>query len=166
MARKIYVRRELLQRPPNLLSQAPIDQQRAKPRVILAMTLLLSPGNSIAILRSETVKLNNFWATSLALALALGFPQVSALQAQTQSQVPNNPQDQQDEQNQLKSQTFRGKIVKASSGQYALLIDELAGQGVYLDDQEKAKEFEGKHVKVTGVLEAAKNLLHVANIEP
>ena len=87
MARKIYVRRELLQRPPNLLSQAPIDQQRAKPRVILAMTLLLSPGNSIAILRSETVKLNNFWATSLALALALGFPQVSALQAQTQSQA-------------------------------------------------------------------------------
>ena len=159
MARKIYAGRELLQRRPNLLSQAPIHQQRAKLRAILAMTLLLSPASGIAIQRSERVKLNNCWTTSLALALALCFQQVSG-------QVPNNPQDQQDQQNQLKSQTFMGKIVKASSGQYALLIDELAGQGVYLDDQEKAKEFEGKHVKVTGVLEAAKNLLHVANIEP
>jgi hypothetical protein len=106
------------------------------------------------------MKLKNFWATSLALALALGFLQLTLLQAQTQSQAPNAQQDQQ------KSQTFVGKIVKATNGQYALLMDEQAGKGVYLDNQEKAKEFEGKNVKVTGVLEAAKNLVHVTNIEP
>ena len=105
------------------------------------------------------MKLKNFWATSLALALALGFLQVT-LQAQTQSQAPNAQQDQQ------KSQTFVGKVVKATNGQYALLMDEQAGKGVYLDDQEKAKQFEGKNVKVTGVLETAKNLVHVTNIEP
>ena len=106
------------------------------------------------------MKLKNFWATSLALALALGFLQVTLLHAQTQSQSPNAEQDQQ------KSQTFVGKIVKATNGQYALLTDEQAGKGVYLDNQEKAKEFEGKNVKVTGVLEAAKNLVHVTKIEP
>jgi hypothetical protein len=106
------------------------------------------------------MKLKNFWATSLALALALAFLQVTLLQAQTQSQSPNAQQDQQ------KSETFVGKIVKATNGQYALLIDEQAGKGVYLDNQEKAKEFEGKNVKVTGVLEVAKNLVHVTNIEP
>ena len=105
------------------------------------------------------MKLKNFWAMSLALALALGFLQVT-LQAQTQSQATNAQQDQQ------KSQTFVGKIVNATNGQYALLIDEQAGKGVYLDNQEKAKEFEGKNVKVTGVLEAAKNLVHVTDIEP
>jgi hypothetical protein len=79
------------------------------------------------------------------------------MQARTQSQAPNAQQ---------KSQTFLGKIVKATNGQYALLMDEQAGKGVYLDNQEKAKEFEGKTVKVTGVLEAAKNLVHVTNIGP
>jgi hypothetical protein len=106
------------------------------------------------------MKLKNFWTTSLALALALGFLQVTLLQAQTQSQAPNAQQDQQ------KSQTFVGKIVKATNGQYGLLIDEQSGKGVYLDNQEKAKEFEGKNVKVTVVLEAANNLVHVTNIEP
>ena len=51
-------------------------------------------------------------------------------------------------------------------GRYALLTDEQAGKGVYLDDQEKAKAFEGKNVKVTGVLEVAKNLVHVTDIQP
>ncbi len=61
---------------------------------------------------------------------------------------------------------FVGKIIKASNGQYALLTDEQAGKGVYLDDQEKAKTYEGKNVKVTGVLEVAKNLVHVSDIQP
>jgi hypothetical protein len=109
------------------------------------------------------MKLKNFWTTSLVLALALGFLQSTVLQAQTQSPVPNAPQDQ---QNQQKSQTFVGKIVKATNGQYALLMDEQSGKGVLLDNQEKAQAFEGKKVKVTGVLEEAKNLVHVTNIEP
>jgi len=38
-------------------------------------------------------------------------------------------------------------------GSFALLTDEQNGKGVYLDDQEKVKAFEGKTVKVTGTLE-------------
>jgi hypothetical protein len=35
-----------------------------------------------------------------------------------------------------------------------------------LDDQEKAKNFEGKNVKVTGILDVATNIVHVTGIEP
>ena len=98
-------------------------------------------------------------AALLAPVLALGALQFTpGLQAQSQS-PPNAQQDQQ------KTQTFLGKVVKTKSGQYALLTDEQAGKGVYLDDSDKAKAFEGKNVKVTGVLEVAKNLVHVSDIQ-
>lgn len=91
----------------------------------------------------------------MALGLALGITQVSpVLLAQSQSQ------------DQQKPRTFVGKVVKARNGQYALLTDEQAGKGVYLDDQEKAKAFEGKNVKVTGVLDIATNIVHVTDIQP
>ena len=103
----------------------------------------------------------NFPAASLALSLALGSAQITpVVYAQSQNQDPNKQQDQQ------KTQTFMGKIVKVNSGQYALLTDEQAGKGVFLDDQEKAKQFEGKNVKVTGVLDVATKIVHVTNIEP
>ena len=106
------------------------------------------------------MKRDHFLLAPLALGLALGTLQFTPnLQAQSQSQ-PDAQQDQQ------KKQTFVGKIIKARNGQFALLTDEQAGKGVYLDDQEKAKNFEGKTVKVTGVLEVAKNLVHVSEIEP
>jgi hypothetical protein len=111
--------------------------------------------------KKETMKITNLSAGPLALGIALAFPQLTPiLQAQSQSQAPSAQQDQQ------KSQTFVGKIIKAKNGQYALLTDEQAGKGAFLDDQEKAKPFEGKSVKVTGVLEASRALIHVTNIEP
>jgi hypothetical protein len=106
------------------------------------------------------MKRNYLSAAPLALTLALGSLQGTfVLQAQSKSQ-PDAQQDQQ------KTQTFVGKVVKAQNGMYALLTDEQAGKGVYLDDQEKAKPFEGKSVKVTGVLETAKNLVHITDIQP
>jgi len=106
------------------------------------------------------MKHNYLRTMPLALGLAFGVMQVApTLQAQAQHD-PAAGQEQQ------KSQTFVGKVVKARNGQYALVTDEQAGKGVYLDDQDKAKEFEGKNVKVTGTLELAKNLVHVTNIEP
>jgi hypothetical protein len=106
------------------------------------------------------MKLRNLWAAALALGVVLTLPQLTpTLQAQSQSPAPSAQQDQQ------KTQTFVGKIVKAKNGQYALLTDEQAGKGAFLDDQDKAKQFEGKSVKVTGVLEAARALIHVSNIE-
>ena len=96
----------------------------------------------------------------LAIGLVAGSLQLAPmLQAQSQSQ----PSAQQEEQ---KTQTFVGKVIKTRNGQFALLTDEQSGKGVYLDDQEKAKNFEGKNVKVTGTLEVAKNLVHVADIQP
>ena len=93
------------------------------------------------------------------MALMLGSLQLTPVLS-AQSQTP--PAAQQDQQ---KSEVFVGKIVKAKDGRYALLTDEQTGKGVFLDDQDKAKGFEGKNVKVTGVLDAAKNLVHVSDIQ-
>lgn len=110
--------------------------------------------------RTTTIKTRILWAASFALGAVLASSNFTpVLQAQSPSQAPNAQQDQQ------KTQTFVGKIVKAKNGQYALLTDAQAGKGVYLDDQDKAKQFEGKNVKVTGTLEVAKSLVHVTNIE-
>jgi hypothetical protein len=106
-------------------------------------------------------KRKNFWAAPLALSIVLGSLQITPLlRGQSQSQEPKTQQDNQ------KSQTLVGKIVKIKSGQFALLTDEQGGKGVYLDDQEKAKQFEGKTVKVTGTLDMASNTVHVTGIEP
>ena len=106
------------------------------------------------------MKRRHLWAAApCALGLLLGILQFNPV-LRAQSQTP--PAGQEDQQ---KSQVFVGKIIKTQDGRYALLTDEKAGKGVYLDDQEKAKEFEGKNVKVTGVLEVAKNLVHVSNIQ-
>jgi hypothetical protein len=106
-------------------------------------------------------KRNTFWAAPLALGIALGSLQFTpVLRGQTQSQEPKTQQETQ------KPQTLVGKIVKIKSGQFALLTDEQGGKGVYLDDQEKAKQFEGKNVKVTGTLDVASNMVHVTGIEP
>ena len=60
-------------------------------------------------------------------------------------------------------QAFSGKIVK-QDGQ--LVLKDSATNTTYpLDDQEKAKQFEGKTVKVTGKLDTGGNLIHVQNIE-
>jgi len=59
---------------------------------------------------------------------------------------------------------FTGKVMQAN-GQYVLM--DSSSQTTYaLDDQEKAKQFEGKAVKVTGTFESSGNLIHISNIEP
>lgn len=60
--------------------------------------------------------------------------------------------------------TFMGKIAK-SGGKY-VLKDSAHKMTYALDDQEKAKDFEGKSVKVTGMLDAQRNTIRVAVIEP
>lgn len=106
------------------------------------------------------MKLNLLCTAPLAIGLVASTLQFApALAAQSE----NQPSAQQDEQ---KAQTFVGKIIKMKNGQLALLTDEQNGKGVFLDDQEKAKAFEGKNVKVTGKLEMAKNLVHVTDIQP
>jgi len=43
-------------------------------------------------------------------------------------------------------------------------MNEQQGTGVYLDDQDRAKQFEGKDVKVTGTIDVPKGLVHVMDI--
>jgi hypothetical protein len=106
------------------------------------------------------MKLKTLWAAPLALGIVLASGQFTpTLQAQSQSQASGAQQDQQ------KGQTFVGKIVKLKNGRFALLTDEKAGKGAYLDDEQKAAQFEGKNVKVIGTLEASRDLIHVSNIQ-
>jgi hypothetical protein len=100
----------------------------------------------------------NLRTTALAVGLTLFVAPTSIVLAQSQPQNPNAQSDQQ------RTQMFVGKIVKLKDGQFALLTDPQQGTGYYLDDQGKAKQFEGKDVKVTGVLEVAKKMVHVTDI--
>jgi len=80
-------------------------------------------------------------------------------QPDPQKPVPANPQA---EQPQPASQSFTGMIVK-ESGKYVLRS---SGNTVYqIDDQERAKTYEGKRVKISGSVDAKTNLLHIATID-
>ena len=57
---------------------------------------------------------------------------------------------------------FTGTVVKAG-GKYWLKAN---GTKYQLDDQEKAKKFEGQQVKVSGDLDKATSTIHVADISP
>ena len=62
------------------------------------------------------------------------------------------------------SHTFAGKIAK--SGGKLVLKDSVSKSTYALDDQDKAKQFEGQRVKVTGTLDAATNTIRIATIAP
>jgi hypothetical protein len=101
-------------------------------------------------------------ALILAAALCAFTP---GLAAQSSDKAQQQGQQQQGQQ---ENKTFTGKIEKLPSGQYALITGQtpegkLAGH--FLDDQEDAKKYEGKQVKVTGTFDEARNTIHVTNIE-
>jgi hypothetical protein len=90
-------------------------------------------------------------------------------QKQRPDPLPGNPatvyrQDsQQGPQQQPEVKTFMGKISK--SGQKLVLEDAAMNASYQLDDQKRAKQYEGKNVRVTGTLDAQNNLIHVQAIE-
>jgi len=92
-----------------------------------------------------------------------------ALNAQTTPQQNTAPaqqvavaQQQNDPQTQ-EAKAFNGTIVQEKGK--LVLKDAVANVNYQLDNQEKAKQFEGKQVKVTGRLDLETNLIHVENIE-
>jgi hypothetical protein len=105
-------------------------------------------------------------AEALALILATTlFAFTPGIRAQS-SQDGNPPGQQQQDQKQ--SKTYQGKIVKLQDGKYALVTGQTAqGQvaGHFLDDQDDAKKYDGKQVRVIGTLEVASNTIHVTKIE-
>jgi len=90
---------------------------------------------------------------------------------QTQQPTPQpgqQAQPGQQPQGPQASQTFTGKIVKLTNGQFALLTGQSAegkATGHFLDDQASAQKFEGKQVTVTGTFDEANNMIHVTNIQ-
>jgi Protein of unknown function (DUF5818) len=74
----------------------------------------------------------------------------------TQQQQPNDMQTQD-------AKAFNGTIVKEKGK--LVLKDTAANVSYQLDNQEKAKAFEGKPVRVTGKLDLDTNLIHVESIE-
>ena len=62
------------------------------------------------------------------------------------------------------SHTFAGKIAKSGG---KLVLKDSASESTYaLDDQDRARQFEGQKVKVIGTLDAPTNTIRVATISP
>jgi uncharacterized protein YdeI (BOF family) len=67
------------------------------------------------------------------------------------------------QQTREKSKIFSGTIIK--NGDKFLLSDAANKLSFVLDDSEKASQFEGKRVKVTGTVDTASNIIHVETIQ-
>jgi outer membrane biosynthesis protein TonB len=88
--------------------------------------------------------------------------QPSDQKPQPDAQQPDAQQRPQPETQESPAQSVTGSVVKVA-GKYMLETeDNVAYQ---LDDQEKAKQYEGKRVKVTGSLDRTTGILHVSSIE-
>jgi len=113
-----------------------------------------------------------FGLLALAVAMLVLQPSVVALQEpanpstqQPQAQDQQNPAAQSSKMSQdAETQVFTGKIGKAG-GKY-VLKDTGTKMTYSLDDQNQAKKFDGQHVKITGMLDAQSNTIHVSIIEP
>jgi hypothetical protein len=83
----------------------------------------------------------------------------------SQQQSPAPPagsQAQPAQQPEPPAQAFTGMIVK-NGGKYVLKMSD--GSTYQIDDQEKARPYEAKQVKIAGSLDVKTNLLHVVSIE-
>jgi len=67
------------------------------------------------------------------------------------------------QQAKQKTKIFSGTIVK--NGDKFVLSDAANKLSYVLDDAEKASQFEGKKVKVTGTVDVASNTIHVESIQ-
>jgi len=91
---------------------------------------------------------------------------LSAQQTPSTPQAGSAPQQQQTDATspQQSARSFEGKIAKSGD---QLVLNESSTQTAYkLDDQQKAKQFEGKNVKVMATMDASTNTLHVVDITP
>ena len=100
----------------------------------------------------------------LTTSLLLVGAQANAVQnAAAQPDTNQSQAQQQTKADADKATTFSGKVMEFK-GQYVLM--ETSTKSTFaLDDQEKAKAFNGQTVKVTGTLEASSNTIHITSIE-
>ncbi len=60
------------------------------------------------------------------------------------------------------TQTFAGTIMKDGS---KYVLKQSGGKTLQLDDQDNAKKFDGKQVKIVGTLDSNSNTVHIASIQ-
>ncbi len=82
-------------------------------------------------------------------------------QPMPQTQMPNTP-TQDDVQKTPAAQAFTGMIMKSGNSYVLQTADNVTYQ---LDDQDKAKAYEGKQVQVTGSLDKSANMIKVRDIK-
>lgn len=84
----------------------------------------------------------------------------------TPGQASSTPQKEQTDATtpSQTARTFEGKISK--SGDQFVLQDNVTSTSYKLDDQDKAKQYEGKNVKVMATMDPSSNTLHVVDITP
>lgn len=116
-------------------------------------------------------KIGVFVCNALPAALAIAGFCLLEHTANAQSLVPstvvstqNSMQQPGAKQPAAETKTFAGKIVK--QGNELVLSDADSKTTYKLDDQEKAKEFVNKDVKVIGVLDDTAGMIRVTAIEP
>ena len=108
----------------------------------------------------------------MALTVALCFASKPTFAQSSSSSSPNATAQQQpmqpDNQNAVSTPsektTFNGTITK--SGNKLVLMAADSKTTYQLDDQQKAKDFLNKSVKVTGVLDASTGTIRVSAIDP
>lgn len=81
---------------------------------------------------------------------------------QTPSTTPSTPGQASTTGQADSARSFDGKITK--SGDEYVLQDNATSTSYKLDDQSKAKEYEGKNVKVMATMDPSSNTLHVVDI--
>ena len=104
----------------------------------------------------------------MALTAALCFRSQQTFAQRTQTSDPTAQQQPMQPDNQVpptaaSEKTFSGKIVKSEGKLVLKAIDDTTYQ---IDDQQKAKEFLNKSVKVTGILDAETGTIRVTAIDP
>jgi Protein of unknown function (DUF5818) len=82
-------------------------------------------------------------------------------QADQQPGQPPTPPAQRQQQPPA-AQTLTGTIVKDGS---RFILKVSSSSAYQLDDQDKAKQYEGKQVKINGTLDASGNSFHIISIE-
>jgi hypothetical protein len=95
----------------------------------------------------------------VALGLFLGFLQFASSRVSSRNTAKNAPSASTRIDNGQIARTFLGRIVEAE-GKFVLL-DSVSNDIYSLDDQEKAKPFDGRTVNVIGTLDAATKTIHI-----
>ena len=92
----------------------------------------------------------------------VAWTQDQKLQPVPEVQTPATPVGQDDIQKQPAAQAFTGMIMKSGDSYVLQTMDNVTYQ---LDDQERAKQYEGKQVQVTGSLDKSSNTIKVKDIK-